>query len=440
MKKKEEYYLGLDIGTDSVGAAAVNERYEPVKVKGEPVMVSHLFDPADQCAERRSFRTARRRLDRRQQRVILADEIFASEVAKVDPNFYIRKKESALMQEDKSDKDNKWLYFKDEAEEKKYYAEYPTIHHLIMDLINNEEKKFDIRLINIAVDWLVAHRGHFLFSVGEESDAIIDFRNIYKEFEECIESMGIEMPWDKIDPVEFGEILKKNGVNNKKKELVKFLYNGKIPDDEDYPINRKELTTLLAAGKVKASKLFPLSSYEEDFSFSISDDMEIVIPQLGDEADLIACIADMYDWSILSEILSGCRYISEAKVKQYETHKTDLAGLKSLVKKYEKKGVLKKGSYNEIFRKSEEKLKNYTAYSYNTESVKNKNHLPDGKASKEEFYAYLKKAIAAVFETHDEEDALFISDMKDRIDAGLFMPKQVNGDNRVIPYQLYLKA
>lgn len=36
MKKQAKYYLGLDIGTDSVGYAATDERYALMKFKGEP--------------------------------------------------------------------------------------------------------------------------------------------------------------------------------------------------------------------------------------------------------------------------------------------------------------------------------------------------------------------------------------------------------------------
>ena len=45
--------------------------------KGEPMWGVHLFEEASQSQERRGYRTARRRLDRRQQRVKLAQELFA---------------------------------------------------------------------------------------------------------------------------------------------------------------------------------------------------------------------------------------------------------------------------------------------------------------------------------------------------------------------------
>ena len=87
-----DYYIGLDIGTNSVGIAAMDQNYNLIKYKGEPVWCSHLFEEGHQCADRRGFRTARRRLDRRQQRVQLIDELFASEVGKVDKNFIFGKK------------------------------------------------------------------------------------------------------------------------------------------------------------------------------------------------------------------------------------------------------------------------------------------------------------------------------------------------------------
>ena len=67
----KKYYVGLDIGTDSVGYAVTDEQYGLCKFRGEPMWGVTLFDEAGLAAERRGFRTARRRLDRRQQRVRL---------------------------------------------------------------------------------------------------------------------------------------------------------------------------------------------------------------------------------------------------------------------------------------------------------------------------------------------------------------------------------
>ena len=73
----EKIYLGLDIGTDSVGWAVTDGEYKLKKFKNNLMWGVHLFDEAKQAAERRLFRTARRRLDRRQQRIKLLQDLFA---------------------------------------------------------------------------------------------------------------------------------------------------------------------------------------------------------------------------------------------------------------------------------------------------------------------------------------------------------------------------
>ena len=433
MKDKQEYFIGLDIGTDSVGYAVTDNRYNLIKYKGEPMWGSHLFDAASQSAERRSFRTARRRLDRRQQRVCMVDAIFASEVGKVDDHFYIRKKEAALYGDDLTYSDEGYLYFNEEAyTDISYHKEFPTIHHLLYQLMTDTDRVFDIRLINIALDWLVAHRGHFLNDIGIDNvDKVKEFDSTYESFMEYFELNSIEKPWDKVDSSEFGNVLKMRGINNKKLEFKKLLYGDKIPSD-DYYFDRKELIAFLSGGKVKAHKLFQNSDLEEDISICISDDMEEVLAKLGDYGDIVARTAAMYDWSVLSDILGDNESISEAKIKQYEQHKKDLKDLKKFVRTYAPE------KYYEIFRQASDKVDNYTKYSYNIKSVNKKDELPKKKAGKDDFYTYLKKTLKLdTIKLNSEEDVAFVEDMKARMDNGTFMPKQVNTDNRVIPYQLY---
>ncbi len=431
MGKEQAYFIGLDIGTDSVGYAVTDEEYNIIKLNGEPAWGSHLFDAANQSAERRSFRTARRRLNRRKQRVALIDQIFAPEVTKIDPQFYIRKKESALMMEDKTASESACLYFTGISyNDKSFHKEYPTIHHLIVDLMTKSEKQFDIRLINIAIDWLVAHRGHFLSEVSTDNvNRVLDFGEIYDEFLAFFDNAGIERPWDRIDPESLGKVLKERGINHKKAELKKLLYDNHIEEDSEYILNKKKLVDFLAGGKVKYGELFKKEDLEEEITISISDEMDTLLPQLGEDADLVAKMAAMYDWSVLSDILGSCKSISEAKVRQFEQHNNDLEKLKAFVKNNMSE------KYNDVFRKGQEGIANYTAYSYNFNSVQNKNSLPKKKATREEFYQFLKKTLN--LDKYSGGDAAFVEDMLSRMDDGTFLPKQVNTDNRVIPYQLY---
>jgi CRISPR-associated endonuclease Csn1 len=191
--KNEKYFVGLDIGTDSVGYAVTNEQYELCKFKGEPMWGVTLFDEAQLAVKRRAFRVARRRLDRRQQRVHLLEELFAKEIGKIDGGFFKRIRESYLYPENR---DQKVRLFGTYEEQKKYTAQYPTIHHLIEELMKSKEVH-DVRLVYIACAWLVAHRGHFLSEVDKHSvDKVTDFGEVYRKLVEFIKRDGEYMlPW-----------------------------------------------------------------------------------------------------------------------------------------------------------------------------------------------------------------------------------------------------
>lgn len=66
---QEEYFIGLDVGTNSVGWAVTDTQYNLLKCNGKSLWGARLFDPAQSAADRRSFRTARRRQKRSQQRL-----------------------------------------------------------------------------------------------------------------------------------------------------------------------------------------------------------------------------------------------------------------------------------------------------------------------------------------------------------------------------------
>ena len=166
MSGQKNFYLGLDIGTDSVGYAVTDEQYSLLKFHGEPAWGVQVFDAAELNAARRGFRTGRRRLDRRQQRVSLTQELFAEEIAKVDPGFFKWLRESALFRDESG---QQFSLFNDAGyTDVEYYTQYPTIHHLICDLMN-DARPHDVRLVYLACAWLAAHRGHFLSNIDKNS-------------------------------------------------------------------------------------------------------------------------------------------------------------------------------------------------------------------------------------------------------------------------------
>lgn len=83
-----EYFLGLDIGTESVGWAVTDQNYRLMECTEKTLWGVRLFDEANTAVERRGFRTARRRTDRRKRRLLWLQEQFSQEIAKADSAFF----------------------------------------------------------------------------------------------------------------------------------------------------------------------------------------------------------------------------------------------------------------------------------------------------------------------------------------------------------------
>ena len=432
--ESKNYYIGLDIGTDSIGYAAADESYRLLKYKGEPVWGSHIIEEANLKTERRQHRTERRRLDRRQQRVTLIREIFAKEIAKIDPDFYKREEESALLAEDAST--SKGLFTDIGYTDKKYHKSYPTIHHLINELMT-DAAPHDVRLVYLACAWLVAHRGHFLSEVSLDNvESVVDFKTVYDNLTDYFAfEIGCEPAWDNADPDEIEKILvKKIKSTSKINELNNLLFGKKKPETEitdAFPFSRPGIIKLLCGKDCSAKDLFGKEEYAEIKSLKLDDDeLDSNLSELGDDAELVLRLKAVYDCVTLHDVLGENKFISAAKVETYEQHKRDLAELKKFIKKYAPE------KYNEIFRKVDKSTANYSAYSGNIKSDKN-TKADWKKATPENFCTYILKIVNNI--TPAAEDKAFFDDMIARLqkDVNTFMPKQVNGDNRVIPYQLY---
>lgn len=429
----EKVFLGLDIGTDSVGWAVTNEEYKLKKFRGEPMWGSVLFEAANLKAERRAFRISRRRLQRRKQRVLLLQELFAKEIAKVDPGFYKRLQASALYREDAGEPYS--VFDDDDYTDREYHKQYPTIHHLIVELMESDSPH-DIRLVYMACAWLMAHRGHFLSEVSKDNiAALTDFEAVYSAFKEYICSLSEEfsLPWNDENRSAFERILpQKITVKRKYDELVEALFEGGKCSKEvsdAFPFRCDILLKALCGSKISAKELFNNPAYEELDSFTLGSDDELLASlmiDLGEDGELIHHLKQIYDWAILKEVLSGHRSISLAKVEIYEQHKSDLQSLKYLVKKYLPE------QYSEVFREATPGA--YTSY---VKHAKNTKKVPDKWSGKEAFSDYIKKLLKRMDGKIVDCDQELFQAIVARNDIQAFLPKQKDTDNRVIPYQLY---
>ena len=441
----KEWFLGLDIGTNSVGWAVTDKEYNILKFKGNAMWGIYLFDEAKTAADRRKNRTARRRLARKKQRIVLLQEFFAKEIAKSDPNFFIRIKESGLWADDRTTIPH--LFVGDDYTDKDYYNQYPTIHHLIMDLINNKSEH-NPRLVYLAISYILAHRGHFLLDVGEDNvSQVTDFSVIYQELINWFESVGIQAPWSSSSE-EFSKSLRECKGTSKKIESFKtVIFGGKFPSDIEFGddeilnyISVKCLIELICGKKIKVSDLFKKEDYKqlEKDSITVSsaefeDDLDVLSNEINDyEYDLLAIAKRMYDWSLLVDILKGNKYISQAKIEVYDKHRSDLRTIKYFIKKYAP------NRYYEVFRKVG-KDSNYTSYSYNVKNYGNEPLPKDFKmCTEEEFCKYIEGVVKTFESDVEEHDRDAYQCMKEDLATRTFCPKQMTSDNRVIPYQLYL--
>ena len=80
MCEAKKYYLGLDMGTSSVGWAVTDENYNLLRVKGKDLWGIREFEGAKTCAERRIHRTNRRRHQRELVRIGLLKDYFHDEI------------------------------------------------------------------------------------------------------------------------------------------------------------------------------------------------------------------------------------------------------------------------------------------------------------------------------------------------------------------------
>lgn len=98
---EKPYYLGLDMGTNSVGWAVTDQQYNLLKAKGKDLWGIREFAEADTSVERRTHRISRRRRQREQARIGLLNDYFHDAIIAIDPSFFQRLENSKYHLEDK---------------------------------------------------------------------------------------------------------------------------------------------------------------------------------------------------------------------------------------------------------------------------------------------------------------------------------------------------
>lgn len=408
------YSIGLDIGTNSVGWAVITDDYKvpskKMKVEGNTdkkyikknLLGALLFEGGETAKETRTKRGQRRRYTRRRNRLLYLQEIFKSEMDKVDPNFFMRLEESFLWAEDKQG--SKHPIFGTVKEEVEYHEAFPTIYHLRKELADSDAKA-DIRLVYLALAHIIKYRGHFLFEKVDSKNA-----NLKGNFSKFVDIYNEVFSDDKDNSVEVESILGVKSTKSKKIEDILKLYPGLKKGDlfakficlaVGSPVSFKEEFELEKACKLQIAK----ESFEED--------LEGLQGQIPDENfEVLYAAKSLYDSIFLSSILSNNSGtnapLSSLMVDRFIEHKKDLENLKKFIKRNPTI------DYNSFF--SDNTKPYYAGYI-------------DGKTSQVEFY----NAVKTLFEKNNDTNWIF-----DKIDREDFLRKQRTFDNGAIPHQIHL--
>ncbi len=426
----QNYSIGLDLGTNSIGWAVLNRDFSLVKKGGKNLWGVLLFSEGNTAKERRLKRSSRRRLERRKERIKLLQSLLLSEVNAVDDSFFFRLENSFLASSDKdfsSVRNYHYNLFNGEYSDKEYYSQYKTIYHL-RNAICSQQKKFDIRLIYLALHHIVKYRGNFLHeeeSITPSKEGVVNkLSSIIGLNAELIDKYSCV---DYCDANKIVEYLNEKGntASDKAKNIKSACGNDVFSE-----FIGKALTGLVASPK-KAFKTDE-ESFEDakDVQFSkegFDDIMEENRSVLGEQiSDFIYDLYNVYLEKTFVDILGeGNTSISSAMIKRYEKHKNDLKDLKTLLSS-------DKTLYRKMFVSRRNKRSIVASYSNYVKINTKTSYFGPVKVTREDFYKYVKDVLSKLDNSPLKQKILTEIELK------TFMPKINDVTNSAIPYQVNL--
>lgn len=447
------YSIGLDIGTNSVGWAVIDEKNQLVRYKKKNMWGARLFDEADKAEGRRKNRAARRRLKRRAQRINFLQQIFAPIVLSVDDGFFIKLNESMLWKEDKTHDPVKLS-----LQKAGYYAKnpddiklrYPTIYHLRKALMESNEK-FDPRLVYLAIHHIVKYRGNFLyqkdFNIDDSSDISEKLTQLFGYLEE---NFGFDSTELDSKQQEIVAIIKQT---DKSRSARRSEIEALFEFSKTNKVIFSEIIKMILGLNADAKKIF--ADLEDklgiEFSGKYEDKRDDIAIVLGDDRmEFINLLEAIYNWGVLQSILKGEGSVSQAMINKYDAYAADLKFIKDLFRE-----KLSRVDYKTFF-KSKKDDKGETLYytKYTTSGYDYKKFIKDFetyfiKATDGFGYSYdnfkkdtsgnksLEKIVEAINRFARQFSSEYAQKFIERLNNGEAFSKQRMSDNGAIPYQLH---
>lgn len=464
----KEYCIGLDIGTSSVGWAMTDTSGQLLSYHKRSTYGATLFEEAEPAKERRTKRSTRRRLDRREQRIDWLQALMEQDVCAVDPDFFHKMNEAFLQQNERVYSSifsslPKAVYVDGTVSTGSTGSDAPTIYH-IRRLLSSGEKQADIRYVYLAIHHIIKYRGHFLLE-GE------DMGSLNGETPEEVCERLLELLNDperlnlgfRAEPAELCEALQQEGCARKRlQEQITSLLQANS-------VNRKAASALgaLLAGLEGSLKDLMGFAGKETSNQKDKDAIKEKLSLAGDkwdeedyleamteaQAEIFRRILQLYRWRLFSAFTRDGRTLSAEMVERYEQHKRDLKQLKAWVRRY-----LGPKEYKSLFcepdAKKNQKTKDEDAENTDQKEKKKGNdgyyaytgHMHNPSAYKgvswphctqEDFYKRLKSLLNSVKTPEAKAEAEPMLAAMER-DNG-FLPLQRIKLNGAIPNQLHVQ-
>lgn len=324
--KKQDYILGIDLGVESIGWAAVinsenDNKYELVTTRnGNPAWGVIEFEKAKTAQQRRMFRGTRRLVRRRKKRLAELQKLF---------NDYAKTNNQKSVENETL---NQFIA-------KQYREKYPTIYHLQQDLYDQKidfensnifDSKLKNQIIYLSLHNLFKHRGHFLSGTTKKIGITSDEEH---ELETLLQNLELSNP-------------------ELHKVIIKEDYSKRLNDKKGF--KRDEIST----------KIMKFVEQEKKLSFKdeeINDQIEII-----NHLELKRYIEIMY-FRYINAMTQELTYKNEneayktfihKKVAHYEHAKITIDLFKQYIQEPIKKEFIKNPELIEVFlnRNSDQKL------------------------------------------------------------------------------------
>jgi CRISPR-associated endonuclease Csn1 len=413
-KDVESYAIGCDMGTGSFGWCVTDENGELVSFRHQPMWGVRLFETGKTAEERRQFRSTRRRLARRVQRLQWLRDLLGSEVEKVDPDFFKRLQYSSVSPHDSQWEALRELFASDGYCSNLYEKKYPTIYHLRKALAE-ETQKADFRLIYLAIHHIIKYRGNFLHEGEMQIHGGVDLKSSVS----ALLSLVIDGDTEISEAVSsITDTLKDEKKSAFDKQKVIQIALQSVTDDQDKKFCA-ELSKAILGRSADYTQIFPTLG-EKKISVSLDDEAacEQFSENLGDtELEVFQVLQKLYADYTLAMLLSGnVSTISDVYINRYNQHAQDLRTLKRIVR-----AKCPHETYHDLFNG---KQSWYERYRLNN--------------SKDSSYDNLIKSIKKILESiensvHDDD----VSYCMKRIEEGEFLKKPKSSENGAIPNQLH---